>query len=394
MKSISTVLVVGCLLGGLVHSSSLDVAAQTIDRNAKDISLQLEIQHAYDRGAKALVERQEPEGYWSTADHPALTAIVLAALGRDPSGRASERYADAIEKGYEFLEASVQPDGGVYREDALLNYNTALSIMAFVIADDPKYHPIIKKARRFIVGWQSDFDTEGELDSPLDGGVGYGGSYPHSDLSNTLLALEAMYTSRFVEGEEPLIPGENDLDWKAAIHFVQNCQNLPSVNGQGWASGDPDNRGGFVYFPGNTKSDEVELENGRIALRSYGSMSYAGLLSLIYADLDRDDPRIVAVMDWLGSHFSLEENPGMGAQGLYYYFHTMAKAMAVTGENQLKSDEGAIDWRKDLALKLMNLQREDGTWINDSARWWENDRDMVTAYTLSALAFVSASLEN
>jgi len=74
----------------------------------------------------------------------------------------------------------------------------------------------------------------------------------------------------------------------------------------------------------------MKLPSGRTALRSHASISYAGLLSYIYADIDRSDPRVKAVYDWLLKNFTLDENPGMGAQGLYYSYHTMAKLLALT----------------------------------------------------------------
>jgi squalene-hopene/tetraprenyl-beta-curcumene cyclase len=72
-----------------------------------------------------------------------------------------------------------------------------------------------------------------------------------------------------------------DLNWSAAIQFIQRCQNLPTHNPEKWASDDPQNKGGFIYAPGESKAGQTNLPSGRVALRSYGSMSYAGLLSYI-----------------------------------------------------------------------------------------------------------------
>ena len=36
-------------------------------------------------------------------------------------------------------------------------------------------------------------------------------------------------------------------------------------------------------------------------------MSYAGLLSFIYAEMDSNDPRVVAVRDWLTKHYTIKE---------------------------------------------------------------------------------------
>jgi squalene-hopene/tetraprenyl-beta-curcumene cyclase len=134
------------------------------------------------------------------------------------------------------------------------------------------------------------------------------------------------------------------------------------------------------------------LPGGRVALRSYGSISYAGLLSYIYADLSKSDPRVAAVHDWLKSNYTLEENPGMGPQGLYYYFHTMAKALAAFGAVELQTPAGAVNWREKLALRLIDLQRSNGSWENDNGRWWEKDPALVTSYALLTLRIVSRDL--
>ena len=136
-----------------------------------------------------------------------------------------------------------------------------------------------------------------------------------------------------------------------------------------------------------------ETNGGRVALRSYGSISYAGLLSYVYADLRRDDPRVVAVFDWLRRNYTLQENPGMGPQGLYYYFHTMTKALTAYGAEELTVEGGGtIRWRQEVALRLLDLQQKDGSWINESGRWMEKDPVLVTSYALLALELIARGL--
>jgi squalene-hopene/tetraprenyl-beta-curcumene cyclase len=204
-----------------------------------------------------------------------------------------------------------------------------------------------------------------------------------------LLALEALRFSRRGEGRDA-----DGFNWEAAIDFIQRCQNLPAHNRESWASDDADNRGGFVYFPGNSKAGETNLPNGRVALRSYGSMTYAGLLSFLHAEVKRDDPRVVAAQDWLQRHFTIEENPGMGAEGRFYYFHTMAKALAALGVRELALADGRIvDWRSALAKKLFDLQARDGSWCNEgSGRWMEKDPVLVTSYAVLALSQLHGGL--
>jgi squalene-hopene/tetraprenyl-beta-curcumene cyclase len=131
---------------------------------------------------------------------------------------------------------------------------------------------------------------------------------------------------------------------------------------------------------------DTNRDTGRITLRSYGSMSYAGLLSYIYADLKRDDSRVSAVLDWLGRNYTLDENPGLGKQGLFYYYHTMTKALAIANVTELPLAGGKnANWRQELALKLMQLQARDGFWVNENVRWWEKEPALVTAYALLSL---------
>ena len=184
---------------------------------------------------------------------------------------------------------------------------------------------------------------------------------------------------------------KTDLNWKAAISFIQKCQNLKSHNKEPWVSEDPENKGGMIYFPGKSQAGSAKgSQSGRTALRSYGSISYAGMLSYAYAELDKTDPRVTSVQKWLVDNYTLEENPGMGAQGQFYYYYLMAKALTIYGTDKLKLMDGKeVDWRKDLALKLIGFQDQDGSWINKKAsRWWENERPLVTAYSIIALSYL------
>ncbi|MFM8470037.1 MAG: cycloartenol synthase [Limisphaerales bacterium] len=350
-----------------------------------DESLRHEVQRAIDRGIAWLLANQNSNGWWTTPDHPAVTALPLVALNGEPSGKYLKEPTPAIQRGYAFLLASAKPDGGIYATN-MANYNTSLSLLALMSANRPEYDAVARKARAFIVGTQVDFGEKGRLDTPFDGGVGYGNKYSHSDLNNTLVALEALHHSRRLVAD-PKLTGGKDLDWQAAINFLQNCQNLPAVNAQPWVSETAADRGGYVYYPGNSMAGGVtNSQTGRVALRSYGSASYAGLLSYIYADVKRDDARVTAVLDWLRANYTLAENPGMGPQGYYYYVHLMTKALTAAGVQELATkDGGKINWRRDVALRLMNLQKPDGSWMNDNARWWEKETALTTSYSLIAL---------
>lgn len=363
-----------------------------------DVSLKLEIQRAIDKGVTFLESKQDPgSGSFDDPKLPAFTALAVSAMLGDPSIEGDKNYSKAINKGLEFIASNQKPDGGLYGK-GLATYNTALSVMALSQAGNEEYYPIIAKARRLLINQQQDYDRRGENDNLFDGGVGYGGSYAHSDLSNSHFAMEALYYSKKVLADTEFDESDEfDLDWDAAIKFVSLCQNSKATVerlGEKVSLREED-EGGFVYFPGNTKSDVIELKEGKtVALRSYGSMTYAGLLAFIYAEMELDDPRIQAALEWLQGNFTLEENPGMDAQGLYYYYHTMAKALSIARVSQLKTPEGKnINWRQDLALKVLSNQAKDGSWTNTrSNRWLEDNPVLVTAYSLLTLEHIHRGL--
>jgi squalene-hopene/tetraprenyl-beta-curcumene cyclase len=364
-------------------------ADEPLPRDGKNLSFRNEIRDSLNRSLVWLRAQQNADGsFGKDTLHPALTALPLIAFQREPTGRFAKE--EFVAKGYAYLRSFTQPDGGIYsKENGLANYNTAVCLLALVGANEPKDLDTLVKARAYVVGQQAN----GMAKPETDGGIGYGsiGASPkrgHPDLDNTVVALEALRATKHLIADKP---GTKDLNWNAAIDFVARCQNLPS-NKQPWASADADNKGGFIYYPGFSNAGEVTLEGGGKALRSYGSMSYAGLLSFIYADVKSDDPRVTAAVAWLRKHYTLDENPGLEKSGYFYYLHLMAKGLTAAGITELEVGGKKSDWRLALAERLMKLQQQDGSWLNDTARWKENNPVLVTTYCALTLEILYAQL--
>lgn len=364
-------------------------ADEPLPRDGKNLSFRNEIRDSLNRSLVWLRAQQNADGsFGKDTLHPALTALPLIAFQREPTGRFAKE--EFVAKGYAYLRSFTQPDGGIYsKENGLANYNTAVCLLALVGANEPKDLDTLVKARAYVVGQQA----AGMAKPETDGGIGYGsiGASPkrgHPDLDNTVVALEALRATKHLIADKP---GTKDLNWNAAIDFVARCQNLPS-NKQPWASADADNKGGFIYYPGFSNAGEVTLEGGGKALRSYGSMSYAGLLSFIYADVKSDDPRVTAAVAWLRKHYTLDENPGLEKSGYFYYLHLMAKGLTAAGITELEVGGKKSDWRLALAERLMKLQQQDGSWLNDTARWKENNPVLVTTYCALTLEILYAQL--
>jgi len=172
-----------------------------------------------------------------------------------------------------------------------------------------------------------------------------------------------------------------DIDWTATLKFVEKLQsNDPE---------DAEHYGGFGYEQeGSRGGTHVSKKDGTVRLRGYGSMTYAGLESMIYAQVDRSDPRVRSALDWATRHWSVEENPGMGKKGLFYYFNIMSKALSLYGVDELRRPEGeAIPWKAQIIRKLAEIQREDGSWVNTDNQFWEADPVLVTSYAILSMEY-------
>ncbi len=317
---------------------------------------------------------QDPGGWWSSPMAPGITALVTTALLRSGLGPDDPTVARALKH----LEQFVQRDGGIYHpETKHRNYETSIAVLAFQAANrDGRYDKLIANAVRFLKKLQWDEDEGIDEDDPAYGGAGYG-SHERPDLSNTQFFLEALRASG-VPASDPAV--------QKALKFVSRCQNLESEhNTTPFAA--KVNDGGFYYTPaaGGT-SQAGKTPNG--GLRSYGSMTYAGLKSMIYAGLSKDDQRVKAAVQWIKMFYTLNENPGLGKQGLFYYYHTFAKALDAYGVDIFVDAAGnPHDWRKELAETLARLQRPNGSWVNSVPRWYEGDPNLATAYALLALSY-------
>jgi squalene-hopene/tetraprenyl-beta-curcumene cyclase len=344
----------------------------------------MEVDRAISRGAKWLEAQQKDNGAWSDPQHPALSALALLALERaGANGPASNPVG--LQNGYAFLRSKGKPDGGIYSE-GLSNYNTALCVLALLRLNDAQDELLLRNAQVFL----SQQQAQNMIRPELNGGIGYGptGVSPkrqHPDLDNTLVSLEALRACQQMALAREQ-PQSQILDWQAAIAFVTRCQNTTANNPES------SELGGFVYYPGFSNAGEIEIPGGGKALRSSGTMSYAGLLSFIYADLPKDDARVVAALEWLKQHFTLDENPGLGRQGLFYYYHLMAKALCASGVSQITVEGRSLPWARELALRLINQQDGSGLWLNDTGRWMEKDPVLVTSYALLTLELLRERL--
>jgi hypothetical protein len=309
---------------------------------------------------------------------PGLTALIAAALVKN--GVPADN--DVVTKGLKFLESKVQKNGGVYDQPFLATYMTSLAVMTFKEANtDGKYDKTIETAVKYLKTLQ--FADGLKEDDAHFGGAGYGDpAKGRPDLSNTHFMVEALLAAG-VSKDDPAI--------KRALVYASRCQNLASeeFNKLAYAKkASADDKGGFVYNPddvNNKKSPKVTAEGG---LRSEGGMTYAGLKSFLYAGVGKDDARVKAAITWVRAHYSVTENPGQKDSGLYYYYHTFAKAMDALGEDPFTDAKGAKhDWRQELFDELKKKQKDNGSWVNSNGAFLESLPELATAFAVLAISY-------
>ena len=347
-----------CLLLAFAISHSALAADSTMDPAVRS-----KAEHATEAGLKFLRSTQAENGSWSKS--VGVTALALRAFLESPHAY-RESDGDFITRPVKFLLAHVNKDGSISETNEERNYNTAVSVTALQATQNPKYADIIKKAQKFLEGLQLDESQGYKKDNKFYGGLSYGGDEKGPDLSNLYMNIEALRASG-VSKDDPML--------QKALTFISRCQNRSESNDQSWAGND----GGFIYMPGYSP-------NG--GTTSYGGMTHAGLLSLMFAGADRNDPRVQAAYNWVRAHYTLDENPGAkDNQGLFYYYNVFAKSMYAYGDALIKDTKGGEhNWRNDLTNKLVSMQAGDGSWVNPySKRWWEGDKNLATSWSVIAL---------
>ena len=358
MMKFAKLVLVSALFAAQVASAADDMSPQ----------LRTKAQQAVDSGLTFLKTRQSANG--SVLNSVGLTALSLRVMLENPRGVA-DADKPAVERYAQFIVSKVNPDGSICEYPHDESYNTAVAITALAATKNPKYAPVIAGGQKFILKAQVG---ESRGFAPVDnwyGGMGYGGD-ERPDVSNLHIALEALRATA-LDPKDPV--------WQKALIFAARMQNRSESSDQKWAGND----GGFVYSPAMNPS---EMGGGT---HSYGSMTAAGMLSLLYAGTEKTDPRVQAARHWLATNFTLDSNPGTNSKNtLFYFYAALGKVMYAYGEKEFVDNSGQrINWRNALSDRLIKVQEADGSWVNkDSKVWWEDKPELASAWALIALEHV------
>jgi squalene-hopene/tetraprenyl-beta-curcumene cyclase len=342
-----------------------------------------QIKEVVEKAAGFLKKTQNEDGSWGkTPQNRGVTGVIVTGLIRN-----GVKPEDApVAKGVKYIESLVNAKSGhIAGDDAtasLINYTTSINIMALTAANKAdKYKAVIGSAVKYLKEYQWDEARGKKMDSDYYGGAGYAGDKSRPDLSNTAFFLEALKEAGV---------SKDDPAFAKAIVFVSRCQNFDNEhNTAAWAK--KNNDGSFVYTGANGGENRHSADT-KTDMAGYGSMTYAGIKSMIYCGVGKDDPRMKKALEWISKNYTLDANPGMPdtakTKGLFYYCHTFAKCMDAMGADSFVDAKGVKhDWRADLIAALAKQQKADGSFSNDNTGWMEGEPNLDTGYALMALSY-------
>ena len=365
---------------GLILAAAVGLTAFAPAADPATAPAPAELKAVLDKAYDSLKAKQNPDGSFAPKlGGPGITALTAAALlkaGRGPDD-------PVVAKALKYLEGRVKADGGVY-DQRLANYTTCLAIVAFQDANATgRYDKVIENATRFVRSLQYGDGTD-----PTDikyGGTGYDGK-SRPDLSNTQFFVDALMAGG---------ASREDAAIKKALAFVSRSQNLPggvqrpAVRGQ--KATDDDRQGRVRVQTGSTRTDDKSPKRtaaGRAAQRRRHDLRRAEELPVRRASA-RTTSGCRRPIAWVKQELQRgPRTPGRRTAGLYYYYHTFAKAMAALGDDVFEDAKGVKHpWRKELFAKLKATQKADGSWANDNRAFLENQPELATAFAVLALGY-------
>ncbi len=291
-----------------------------------------EVRDSINRGMKFLLDEQNDDGSFpiSSPQHRGgVTALCTLALLNAGVDAKSPSLAKAIQV------VSAIP------EEHLTTYTASLRVMVLCLAD-PKSH------RQQIASDEKWLEKIQIQDGPSTGGWGYGNDLVETaaDASNSQFAILALHEARQIG-----LP-VTDQVWQRAKIYWENMYEAKS--------------GGFFYRP-NIRQDP------------YGSMTCAGISSLIIIEENLIDPRdavspegnivlcrgarkidkVSKAIDWLAKHFSVQRNPEQDVMTKFYYLYGLERAGRISGRRFF----GEYDWYRLGAAHLIKTQKDaSGAW--------------------------------
>lgn len=336
------------------------------------------------RALEYLFAKQAPDGGWHSETYgsmrqgAATTALVLYAISHVPEKKLKVR-RDQLQKGFDFLKRGIELKGFVCNPDGTPDFPTYASAMALTAARRLKLHmssDVENQLVEFLLVAQVGERREFAPENPHYGGWDLMGLEPvRGQTSGTNVSLGRFVLEALADSEHPKA--------KEAIararRWAHSCQDYP------------DGDGGFHFTPDfKFQSNKAGLaKDSETQVRSYGSTTCDGICCLMSTGVKCKDPRVAAAINWLVKRPIVKVVPGFKhfkqstgwEKGLrFYYYSGIVKVLPYFPAKAAKTVRSA------LAELLVRQQRNDGSWVNESARMREDDPLISTSLAVIALA--------
>lgn len=355
-----------------------------------------EAERSLNRGLDWLMAQQGADGGWHSKtygqlkDGASVTALALYAASLFPEW-IRKKHSGVIDRGFAFLEGGIVKRGAVASPDGSLDFPTYASALWLTVCARLHRHTVgmsrMKVADYLLTaqvaeprGFEQDSISFGGWD--LLGCDDAEGITTGTNISVTQYVLQALSDDfewhRKSNGSSP--PGSFVRSVQSAIIFgksyVLRCQQAD---------------GGFAFTceRASLNNKAAYSDSELTKPRSYGTATCDGVLALIACGLKTSDESVAKAIAWLAKRPGLEVVPGFEGlpaedgwdRGLrFYYYSALSRVLPYFPLSEREARQQA------LVKHVVSLQKDDGSWVNESDRMRENDPLIATGLAVSALA--------
>ena len=347
------------------------------------------------RGLDWLFAQQGADGGWHSKtygqlkDGASVTALALYATSFCAKDL-RQKHATAIERGFAFLELGLKKRGTIASPDGSLDFPTYASALWLSGLTRLGLDTLTSQRARvidYLLGAQVAESRGFETKSPSYGGWDFLGlSDAQGITTGTNISVTRYVLRGFID----------ETEWQRASNGSKSLTVLQQMQqamrwGKAYVLRCQQADGGFAFTPEpaslNNKAAYSDAELTRP--RSYGTATCDGVLALLACGLKPEDEPVAKAIAWLAKRPGLEGVPGFEGlpaedgwdRGLrFYYYAALSDVLRYFPLSER-------DARQEALIKhVVSLQKDDGSWVNESDRMRENDPLIATALAIVALS--------
>ncbi len=293
--------------------------------------LGMQVNAAIGKGLQWILLRQHRDGSWG--DHmgryrngqTALAVLTLLKSGL-PANHPS------VVRGFEFLE----------REDPRRTYAAGCQLLAIAASGNPDYEPMAERLVELLLEWES---------SRIPGSW----AYPEGaeDLSCTQFAAMGLWAATEMGIKVP------KAVWQRMVEAtIEHFGGDASMIEDGGKKRDQAVAKGFVYHQASGVTTGSMTAAG-LGIFEFATICTGGKLGTRFNKMIERNRE--PAQNWLRKHWKVNGNPGRGGHP-YYYLYGLERLGSLMNTADLVGHQ----WYQEGARFLVNGQRADGAWVNES----------------------------